>query len=165
MNWSCGNKSWWVLEMHSKYCACRTLHANGGLIQPFFPSLRLCRQTSIPTKISSASCMKRPARSRTAFHSPAFLSCRLAMPNCSRHARYAVSGFALSGNFWYFTGWCCCGPGTKSAVGQMYQLWFCVTCSKKKGESFRMQHSERVHVCVCVGVCVCSRQGRKLGVC
>ena len=160
--------------MHSKYCACRTLHANEGLILPFFPSLRLCRQTLVPTKTSSASCMRRPARSRMEFHSPASLSCRLATPNCSRHARYAVSGFALSGNFWYFTGWCCLVPGTESAISQMYQLWFCVTCSKKK-EKVLEHNSERVHVvCVCVCVCVCvlvllvnvcSRQGRKLGVC
>ena len=86
-----------------------------------------------------------PLSSSSLVHAAAFAS----SPQYNRHG---WPGFALTSNFLYFTGSVEHIPETKSAIGLMYRLLFCLTGSKQQQKT---QRSERG---------MCFRWGREHGV-
>ena len=76
----------------------------------------------------------------------------------------------LTSNFQYFTGHSQHVTEAKSAISQMYQLLSVILFDWFSEKQNKGHHTEREResvcrcVCVCAQVCVCSRQGKELGV-
>ena len=70
-------------------------------------------------------------------------------------SHYKFIGFALTGNFQYFTSWDQQVSETQLAISHTFWLLFCLIGSQKKNPK-KMQHRESAWC-----VCMCSRQGRE----